>query len=554
MIKIKHILLGVVGCSLAMTSCDLDEVFYSKITTDNFFTAPENTYAVLGRPYTHLKYFFSGERWYLQELVSDEMTCPFRTKGKDFYNNGEYVRLQEHTWTSADRFMSSAYIASVQGVARTIASREDLANVDYVALGLTEADKEWQLNQLDCLTAYYYMRCLDFFGGVPLVYSTNDDVKPRATDKEIFDHVESLIKSSRPHLKVRKSVNESQDGFITQAAATVMLGMLYLNAEAYIGEDHFADAQKEFQDVIDGVYGPYALDSTWYGPHCFDNDSSSEAIWNVMSEHSYMEWNWWYRYFLPQNAKAYFNLSFPQSMVNGFILTPSRATANGPIYTAWKLGNSYEKFNDSDLRKQPYVYMGNKKYKGMFLVGELTNPYTGESVLGTKEYTGQVITRVDCVDVPGGTKSHEMEGEENSGIVLIKSPLPNDDDYEYLWNPDMPIYRLSEVYYALAECKWRAGEKKEAAALINQVRKRNFENGVDPDPVPDDFDIYRMADEWLVEFLGEGHRRTDLIRWGLWTTEDWWAHDATNDKNKCRYPIPDTYLAGNALLEQNPGY
>jgi hypothetical protein len=267
-----------------------------------------------------------------------------------------------------------------------------------------------------------------------------------------------------------------------------------------------------------------------------------------------MEWNWWYRYFLPQNAKAYFNLSFPASMYNGFILTPSRATADGPIYTAWKLGNSYEKFNDSDLRKQPYVYMGNKKYKGMFLVGELTNPYTGESVLGTKEYTGKVITRVDCVDVPGGTKSHEMEGEENSGIVLIKSPLPNDDDYEYLWNPDMPIYRLSEVYYALAECKWRAGEKKEAAALINQVRKRNFENGVDPDPVPDNFDIYRMADEWLVEFLGEGHRRTDLIRWGLWTTEDWWAHNATNDKNKCRYPLPDSYLAGNALLEQNPGY
>ena len=34
----------------------------------------------------------------------------------------------------------------------------------------------------------------------------------------------------------------------------------------------------------------------------------------------------------------------------------------------------------------------------------------------------------------------------------------------------------------LAECKYRSGYKKEAANLFNEVRKRNFENEVDPDP------------------------------------------------------------------------
>lgn len=551
--KLKYALFGLLGAA-AVTSCELDEKFYSKVTPDNFFTAPENTYAVLGRPFTHLKYFVSNDRWYLQELTSDEMTCPFRTKGKDFYNNGEYVRLQEHTWTSVDRFIENSYIAPIQGVARSIASREDLAKVDYVSLGLTPQDKAWQLAQLDCLTAYYYMRALDFFGGVPVVYSTTDAVRGRSTDVETFNHIEQLIISARPNLKVRKSINESQDGFITQAGATVMLGMLYLNAEAYTGTPRFTDAAKEFESVIRGDYGPYGLDPTWYGPHGFDNDKSPEAIWNLMSQHSLMEWNWFYRYFYPQNAKTYFDVSFPASIYNGFILTPSRPTANGAIYTQWKLGNSYEKYNDADLRKKPYVYLGNKKYEGMFLIGKLTSPRTGQTVKGAKEFAGQDITRVDCVDVPGGTKSHEMEGQENSGVCLVKSPLPTDADYDLLWNPDMPIYRLTEVYYALAECKWRAGDKKGAAELINEVRKRNFANGIDPDPVPDNFDIYRMADEWLIEFLGEGHRRTDLIRWGLWTTEDWWAHSATNDKNKCRFPLPDKYLAGNPLLEQNPGY
>lgn len=551
--KTRYAMVGLLALA-SVASCDLDEKFYSKVTPDNFFTAPENTYAVLGRPFTHLKYFVSNDRWYLQELTTDEMTCPFRTKGKDFYNNGEYVRLQEHTWTGVDRFVENTYIAPIQGVARSIASREDLARVDYPALGLTQRDKDWQLATLDCLTAYYYMRALDFFGGVPVVYSTTDAVRGRSTDRETYDHIEKLILQARPNLKVRKSLDEAQDGYITQAAATVMLGMLYLNAEAYIGEAHYDLAAKEFQDVIEGKYGPYELDPTWYGPHGFDNDKSPEAIWNLTSEHSLMEWNWWYRYFLPQNAKTYFDLSFPASIYNGFILTPSRPTADGAIYTQWKLGNTYEKFHDADLRKKPYVYLGNKKYEGMFLVGKLTSPRTGVTMKGSKEYSGQEITRVDCVDVPGGTKSHEMEGQENSGICLVKSPLPTDDDYDLLWNPDMPIYRLSEVYYALAECKWRANDKPGAAKLINDVRRRNFENNVDPDPVPDNFDIYRMADEWLIEFLGEGHRRTDLIRWGMWTTEDWWAHSATGDKNLCRFPIPDKYLAGNPLLEQNPGY
>ena len=106
----------------------------------------------------------------------------------------------------------------------------------------------------------------------------------------------------------------------------------------------------------------------------------------------------------------------------------------------------------------------------------------------------------------------------------------------------------------LAECKWRAGEGAVAAQLINTVRKRNFTNGIDPDPVPDKFDVYRLADEWMTEFLGEGRRRTDLIRLGLFTTENWWTHKATNDENKERFPIPSVDIQANPLLEQNPGY
>ena len=107
----------------------------------------------------------------------------------------------------------------------------------------------------------------------------------------------------------------------------------------------------------------------------------------------------------------------------------------------------------------------------------------------------------------------------------------------------------------LAECELRAGDKKTAAGLINQVRGRNFEGGADPNPVTaDNLDEYRMLDEWMIEFLGEGRRRTDLIRWGAFTSESWWDHTPSNDKNMNRFPIPNSAISANNLIKQNPGY
>lgn len=86
----------------------------------------------------------------------------------------------------------------------------------------------------------------------------------------------------------------------------------------------------------------------------------------------------------------------------------------------------------------------------------------------------------------------------------------------------MPIIRLAEVYYMLAECDFRLGNKEKAVELFNTVRKLNFSNAAAPNPVTSaNMDKYRILDEWSIEFLGEGRRRTDLIRWKAFTTEKW---------------------------------
>lgn len=560
--KLKHIIAVTVGAAaLCAPSCDLDEKFYSEVTPDTFFTSPESTYAVLCRPFTHWKWYIGADRWYLQELTTDEMVCPKR--GSDWYNSGEYYRLHYHTWSPDDRFVVNTYDGTTGGISRALEAKSDLQGVDYNAIGLNDAVKADHINQLNAITAYFYMRGLDYFGGMPIYYSVDDDLCARSTARETYAHIETLLKDAIPALSKKTTLGASEDGYIKQAAAAALLAQLYFNAVAYIGEEHFDECAEICRDIIGGVYGTYELDKTWYGPHCFDNNTSPEVIWTVPSENSKVEWNWYFEYFYHYSAYEYFGIE--TAGYNGFMLTPS-LDPQGRYYTQWKLGNPYQKFNDKDLRKKPYRYLGSRKYEGMFLVGDQTNPNNpSQQCLGQKEYSGKVINLVDQVArfSEVGTKYNSVaeltstmaDGEENSGVRLVKAPQPNLDDKLLRWNPDCPVIRLSEIYYMLAECELRAGDKKTAAGLINQVRGRNFEGGADPNPVTaDNLDEYRMLDEWMIEFLGEGRRRTDLIRWDKFVTESWWDHTPLNDKNKNLFPIPNSAISANNLIEQNPGY
>ncbi|GHV52693.1 hypothetical protein FACS1894181_15970 [Bacteroidia bacterium] len=148
----------------------------------------------------------------------------------------------------------------------------------------------------------------------------------------------------------------------------------------------------------------------------------------------------------------------------GYAIVPSWKP-DGTRYE-YKLGGIFAKFENTDVRKQPYVYLGGGKYRGMFVMGKMINPITGDSCKGAREYSGQLIELVDQItynkrlghpDYPqyqtvNDLPSTILTAEENSGIRLIKrSPMPNLADRTQRYNPDIPIIRLAEVYYTLAE-------------------------------------------------------------------------------------------------------
>jgi len=138
----------------------------------------------------------------------------------------------------------------------------------------------------------------------------------------------------------------------------------------------------------------------------------------------------------------------------------------------------------------------------------------------------------------------------------VKYPFYPDGDDNRITSAYAEI-RLAEVYYSLAECKYRAGDKAGAAALLNDVRKRDYPEGsgslykADGSQLTDQ----EMLDEWGREFLVEDRRRTDLIRWGVFNSGIWWDKEPDQDNHTEIFPIGVSVLNASAgSLKQNPGY
>lgn len=566
--KIKNLILGGIACMLTATSCDVEPTFYSQVVPETFYTSQEAVWERFNRPFTHWRWWVAQDRarWELQELGTDEICVP--TRGSDWYNGAIYQKFHHHEYTEDMTSIETGWTNFSMGIALAWDAMEDLAQVDFESLGFEDGTRESMMNQMKTLAASFYLDGLDFFGGVPLYTTTQSDLLPRSTDLETFNFIDSLLTISMPNLPQKTVLGEQETNTIHQAVAAALKARLYFNAEVYIGKPMYEEAAQICQDIIDGKYGQYALATDWTNIFGWGNENCPEMIWVVPSENAKLETDGaFWGFTVPYNYKDYLGSLIDSGSDNGCCLLPSR-DPEGNLYH-FNLSNNYEGYNDLDVRKQNYVYEGDGKYRGMFIIGELINPLNPSWICtGAREYIGEPLVVRDQIayfaKVGEGKEYSSVSelqstiatAEENSGVRPLKrSPRPNQDEYKQKFNPDIPIIRLSEIYYTLAECKMRLGDKQTAAELINTVRKRYFEGGNDPDPVTAaNLDKYRMLKEWKLEFLNEGRRRTDLVRWGAYVTEDWWDHKATNNPNLNRFPIHYNIIGANNLLKQNPGY
>jgi hypothetical protein len=156
-------------------------------------------------------------------------------------------------------------------------------------------------------------------------------------------------------------------------------------------------------------------------------------------------------------------------------------------------------------------------------------------------------------------------GSFNDGYAIEKWKNINSDgtpgsssDYP---DTDFPMFRLADVYLMYAEAVKRGGsggDEGTALQYINMIRTRAYG---DNSGNVNTYDLDFVLQERARELYWECHRRTDLVRFGVFTTAgylwDWKGKvkdgKATEDKFNI-FPIPAADIGANPNLEQNPGY
>ncbi|MFZ1824014.1 MAG: RagB/SusD family nutrient uptake outer membrane protein, partial [Chitinophagales bacterium] len=124
---------------------------------------------------------------------------------------------------------------------------------------------------------------------------------------------------------------------------------------------------------------------------------------------------------------------------------------------------------------------------------------------------------------------------------------------------DFPMFRLADVYLMYAEAAVRGGaDMGLGITYFNNVRERAYG---DASHNVVSIDLDKIINERARELQWEGQRRTDLIRFGLFTGGTYlWPYKGNvpggtaTDEYLNIYPLPNADIVANPNLVQNPGY
>lgn len=551
----------------------LDEQPYSRILSEDYYSDKKSILQAVFRTYEHGHWYSHNDRFHAQELTADHFV--WAQKGRHGYDGGQWIRMHHHSWTPQDGVIKSCWIGAYQGIGYANKIIEDITPLNYVEFDMTEKDKITHLSELRIIRAWYYIWLIDFFRRVPVVERVSkDDLPFQQEPQEVFNYIEKEIKeiySTLPILKTQAE-KDSWKGRFTQAGAMVLLARLYLNAEVWIGKPMYNECAKICDEILKGDYGTYSLATDWRQNFMWNNDQSPEAIWFIAREDKQLTFSFYYDAMMHYNSKYHWNFTRLGGW-NGVNLTPSY-DPNGNSYIdkfSAGLGIPFQRFNNLDLRKKNARNLGGGYYEGMFNYG-LQMSYDGkDTIKGSEEYNGKPLIFVDSIArFSEGKKISDVQyGEENSGVRFVKFFWYPDNESQYIYNADQPLIRLTEVYFMLAECKLRGASSTtslSAYQLVNKVIERNYllsdwnDDSKGLQYTNSTLTLDKMLEEWGREFMGECRRRTDLIRFGKFTTGVWWAFNNTldgavsygteNKPEKIIFPIPQDVLAVNPNIKQ----
>jgi hypothetical protein len=500
---------------------DTTELPITTITDTNYFNDPSSYRAFLAKLYSGLA--VSGQRgpagngdikgidegfsqylrlyWEAQELPTDEAVIAWGDPG--------LPELNTQLWASSNPFVVAMYyrIAFQVSLANEfLRQTTDAVLAERNVSPQLAADIQVFRAEARFLRALSYWHGIDLFGNIPLVTEADPlgaEPPAQSTRQALYDFVVSELTAIRPLLPL---ASPGTYGRATDAAASMLLAHIYLNGEVYTGTPQYAQALAAAQAAI---AGPFTLDPSYRHLFQADNNTSPEIIFPVVQD--------------GQRTQTFGGTTFLVHASCGGSMNAADYGVDGCWF---------------GLRLKPEAY-------NRYLAGDQRASFFWTD--------GQTVNVASISNYNNGIPAPKFVNKTSLGANGSNATHPD---------TDFPMFRLGDAYliYAEAHLRGGGGDPVQALAYVNALRQRAYGNASGDITAPE-LTLPFLLDERGRELLFEAHRRSDLVRYGLFTGGAYvwsWKGGAqagtATDTFRDLYPLPASELTTNPNLTQNPGY
>lgn len=594
-------LLTATAFAVGSVSCtDLDEKTFDRIDASAYYQDENSVKGAVAAIYSSAENSFLEYFWYLNEFSADQVAWRTWNGGAWGWDEGAKFVLSSQSWNSENEINRSAWENAWQTIGLCNTIIDDLSHIDPASIGMTEASLSSYIAEVRTMRAYVYYNNFEVWGGaIPLNTSVGGEV-PGSADPDfdkgcevVWNFIVDELDGCYADLPAEQGNNATRTR-MNQGMNRMLKMRLLLNSELWTGTPRYTECAKLCEEIINGDYGSYNLADDYRQIYSIGNDACQELVFAFAMWGGHTFTNNRTTPFLPLQYQELFDYPVVQTGWNCCCIVPSKdntgtdyimagnkicGTRDGKSFIfdyGDKLGAPLDRMNDKDIRKQPYVSDAAGNWQGLFLMGDQKDYVSGQPYLADADLQDLPLIYVDqCGTFTNAGRNLEPVmsprwGMTNTGYRMMRYPItPESAGVDYRDIAEVE-FRLSEVYYTLAECRMRAGDANAAKELVNEVRQRYF-NASDaseidkPGPGFNAFDMDWMLSEWGLEFLNEGNRRrTDLRRFDKFTQGQWWFFGratetdrelpAKRDRKYEWFPLPEVALMVNPGLVQNPNY
>ena len=407
---------------------------------------------------------------------------------------------------------------------------------------MTDAETLRQRAEIRFLRALHYWYFLDLFGKAPFKEHFNNDLPVEKKGTELYTYIQNELNEIEGDMYEPR---QAPFGRADKAANWLLRARLYLNAGVYTGQTDYAKAEEYASKVIGSAY---KLCTNYSELFMADNDENENAMQEIILP-------------IRQDGVKTRNYGGSTYLVCGTRVAgmPRMGTTNG-WSCIFARAAMVQKFF-SNLDDVPMLRADVEIPKGLD-TDEQIDDFDAEHGIRTEDMIKAAGDDRALLysGVGGGRRKIHTDAISGftDGLSIVKWQNYRSDgkpvSHATYPDTDIPLFRLAEAYLTRAEAIFRQGG--DATGDINELRKRaNCTRKVQT------VTEQELIDEWAREFYLEGRRRSDLVRFGMFTTNKYlwdWKGGAMNGTSVAsyynKYPIPVSDINNNRNMSKNEGY